>query len=181
MTFRSRSISWDTTSQIMSLDGVFMAYMMVKKMVDLSQTVFVRSNNEAFKQARIAHMHMDIFQRMQWAWMQCVAFRLKIILCTNIPWHILAKGSPPQLLTPLNVVIIGIIRPLCDCRGRAYCPEGSSILCTCQCIRFRSLTLKMKVTDIDDLNETWHAKEPCQRAYVCTNCHFYVQLFVCST
>ena len=31
--------------------------------------------------------------------------------------------------------------------------EVLSVLCTCQCIRFESLTLKMKVNDVDDFND----------------------------
>ena len=41
-------------------------------------------------------------------------------------WHIFAKGSPPRLLTPLEIVAICIVRPHCIYRGRAYSPEGSS-------------------------------------------------------
>ena len=53
-----------------SMDGIIMAYMIVKKMADLFQTVFVWSTNEAFTHA---HMHMyththtrtHTFRRMQ--------------------------------------------------------------------------------------------------------------------
>ena len=40
----------------MSLDGVLMAYMMVKEREDLSQTVFAPSTNEAFKRMN-PHTH----------------------------------------------------------------------------------------------------------------------------
>ena len=43
--------------------------------------------------------------------------------------------------------------------------------------RFDSLTLKMKVKDVKDLNENWQTKLPCQHAYVCKNCCTLVQPF----
>ena len=49
----------------------------------------------------------------------------------------------------------------------AYRPEGSSALCTCQCIRFELLTLKMKIKDVEDLDENW-------RMYL-KNVNMYVQ------
>ena len=63
--------------------------------------------------------------------LRCVS--LKIRLSNNNPRHTLAKGIPSQLLTPLNIIAIGIVLPLRICRGRAYRPEGASLLCTCQC------------------------------------------------
>ena len=76
-----------------SLNGVLMAFMMVKKMLNLSQTVFVRSTNQAFKRTNThaythshthkhthGHTHTRIHLRMQYARMSCVAFRLKIRL-----------------------------------------------------------------------------------------------------
>ena len=45
---------------------------------------------------------------------------------------------------------------------------------------FNTLTLKMKVSDAEDLDENWQAMIPCQHACVQKNWHFKVQPFVCS-
>ena len=66
----------------------------------------------------------------------------------------LTKGSPLRLLTPLDIVAIGIVRSLRIRRGGAY--KGSSALCTCTFMRFESFTLKMKIKDVEDCDENWH-------------------------
>ena len=60
---------------------------------------------------------------------------------------------------------IGIVRPFHIRRDHAYRREGSSALCTCQCIPFESFTLKIKVNDADDLDENRQANVRCQPAY----------------
>ena len=60
---------------------VLMACMMVKKMAGLSQTVCVRSTNEAFKPTNtLTQTHTRTHRRMPQVRMQCVTFRLKIRL-----------------------------------------------------------------------------------------------------
>ena len=49
---------------------------------------------------------------------------------------------------------------------------------TSHCTRFKSLTLQMKVKDVDDLYENWQTTEFCQHARVLKKWRLYVQLFV---
>ena len=77
----------------------------------------------------------------------------------------MVKGSPPPIMTPPEIVVINIVRQRPHIRRScAYTPEGTSALCTCQCIPFKSLTLKLKVNDVDDLEENWQANVPCQQS-----------------
>ena len=63
----------------------------------------------------------------------------------NIPGNILAKGNQHLYMTTLDIVAIAIVHPPRIHRGRAYKPDVSSILYTCQYIPFQYLTLKWKV------------------------------------
>ena len=90
----------------------------------LSQTVFVRSNNEVFKRTN-THTHTDIHSHtdtytptnaiventIRW-------ILLNIRHQANTPWCILAKDSSPSFLRPLEIVLIGIVRPM----ERPYAP-----------------------------------------------------------
>ena len=64
----------------------------------------------------------------------------------------MTKGSDT-----LEIVAIGIVRPHRIYHGSTYSSEGLSALCTCQCIPFESLTLKMQVKHVDELYENWQA------------------------
>ena len=65
--------------------------------------------------------------------------------------------------------MIGIVRLPRILSSCAYRPEGSNALCTCQCISFESFTLKMKVKDVDDLDENWQTNVSFQFACMCKN------------
>ena len=71
----------------------------------------------------------------------------------NTPGNMLEKGNQHLYLTPLDIVAIAIVRLPRIHRGRAYRPDVSSILYTCQYIPFQYLTLKWKVNYIDDFDE----------------------------
>ena len=102
--------------------------------------------------------------------MRCISLKNQAIRLTPL------DISPPLLLTPLDIVASGIVLPLRIRRSHsyskyiiqnsigysifAYRPQASNAFCTCQCIRFESLTLKMKVKDVVDLDENWRANVP---------------------
>ena len=66
--------------------------------------------------------------------------------------------------TPLDVLAIGslIVHP-------ANKDQSAFHVRSCQFIRFESLTLKMKVKNVADLDENWLTNVPCQHARVCRN------------
>ena len=110
-------------------------------------------------------MDTHTHQRMQSARMSWISFRLQI----NPLTYLGDCCTPTYLMKPLDIIKIGIVCPL-----RLSCVVQTLYafhVCTCQCIRFEYLTLKMKVKDVtvEDFDENCHAKVPCQHAYVCKN------------
>ena len=202
MTNKSRTISWTTTAEYVT-EWRFNGLHDSETMVYLSQTVFVRFNNEAFKQkntcshtpqARMhthkhththahthAHTHTHthtLMNAIDENAMRCML--LKIRLEANTPWHILTNGSPPSFVTPLEILVIGIVRPPHIRRVHAYRPESSSALCTWNVFhsnlwsfkwRLRMFTICMKSDRLTYL----------VNVYVWKNWNFYIWPFVRST
>ena len=121
------------------------------------------------------HTNGQTFRRMQQARIQCVAFRLKSgcrLTPFDVSWQIVVHLHSIHPLKSWQLA--SSVRPL----SAAAFPiglKGSSALCTCQCIPFESLTLKMKVKFVD---ENWQTKVPCQRS--CMQNLALVGLAVCS-
>ena len=156
---KNRSISWATTLSNMQSDGVLMAYMMVKngglisnRFRAVNQWGVQTDSHTHTHTHTYTHMHTDTLRRMESARMKCVAFGLKIRLQANTPWHILAKGSPSQQLTPLNIEHI----------------------VTCH-VFDSNFYLK------NESQGRWQLNDNCENTYVCKNWRFQVQPFVRGT
>ena len=98
--------------------------------------------------------------------MQCVAFRLKNQAIGEHPLRYLLLYSWYPLTSLRLVSSFRSVSVVSMPSISAYRPEGSSALCTCQCVRFESLTLKMIVKDVADLDENWQMNVACQYACV---------------
>ena len=110
-----------------------------EKIANLSETVFVWFTKVAFTWT---HTHTHEHTLLNAIGETATHF----ISLKNSPWHI---------LTSFDIVTIYIVR-LCHLL-HAYKHYAFHVR-TCQCIRFESLTLKLKVQDVDDLDGNWQVK-----------------------
>ena len=115
----------------------------------------------------------------------CVLFKLNFRLSTFSNWKITALPNTTTsilkvLLIKLIIIIIASRRPhatFCVLVIAVFVLSFNRLwdnhVCISQCTLFEfSLTLKMKVKDVDDSDENLQTNVACQRAYVCKNLYF---------
>ena len=156
MTFKSRSISGATTSP--NMDGVLIAYVMVKqyqiyvKPFSCGPTTR-RSNGRTHTHTR-KHTHTNTLRLMQWARMQCVAFRLKSgyrLTPLDTSWRKVVQLHSWDPLKSWRLV--SYVRPV----SAEAVSNGlkARLHYTLEMYFIRPFDLEMKANDVDDLDDNW--------------------------